>query len=201
MPQKIPDRRKYCRDCIYAGSAGKYPTCEYILHTRRPRPCPAGEGCTVKKTILEETDMPKATWDKDRALALFQEGADDLTIAEAVGATKDAIRVWRGREHLRRISKKKPVPAVHETVETSGAVDVEPDEAADPLPYTLKIRLAALDDALFNFEDSESFHRRNAVIREQCLLIMEVLSGVYEHIEKMQKENAAPSAGTPESGK
>ena len=151
--------------------------------------------------------MPKATWDKDRALALFQEGADDLTIAEAVGATKDAIRVWRGREHLRRVSKKKPVPAVHETVETSGAVDVEPDEAADPLPYTLKISLAALDDALFNFEDSimdlirESFHRRNAAIRERCLLIMEILSGVYEHIEKMQKENAAPSAATPESGK
>ena len=207
MPQKIPDRRKNCRDCIYAGSAGKYPTCEYILHTRRPRPCPAGEGCTVKKTILEETDMPKATWDKDRALALFQEGADDLTIAEAVGATKDAIRVWRGREHLRRVSKKKPVPAVHETVETSGAVDVAPDEAADPLPHTLTITLAALADALFNFEDSimdlirESFHRRNAAIRERCLLIMEILSGVYEHIEKMQKENAAPSAATPESGK
>ena len=151
--------------------------------------------------------MPKATWDKDRALALFQEGADDLTIAEAVGATKDAIRMWRGREHLRRVSKKKLVPAVHEAVETSGAVDVEPDEAADPLPYTLKISLAALDDALFNFEDSvmdlirESFHRRNAAIREQCLLIMEILSSVYEHIEKMQKENAAPSAATPESGK
>ena len=37
----------------------------------------------------------------------------------------------------------------------------------------------------------ESFHRRNAAIRERCLLIMEILSGVYEHIEKMHKENAA----------
>lgn len=206
MPQKIPDRRKYCRDCIYAGSAGNYPTCEYILHTRRPRPCPAGEGCTVKKTILEETDMPKATWDKNRALALFQEGADDLAIAEAVGATKDAIRVWRGRQHLLRAPKKKPAPPIHEPAVTD-AFDIKLEEASEPIPDTLKMSLAALDDALFNFEDSvmdlirESFHKRNAAIRERCLLIMEVLSGVYEHIEKMQKENAAPSAGTPESGK
>ena len=83
--------------------------------------------------------MPKATWDKDRALALFQEGADDLTIAEAVGATKDAIRMWRGREHLRRASKKKPVPAVHETAKVSSAVDVEPDEVSEPIPDTLSI--------------------------------------------------------------
>ena len=38
----------------------------------------------------------------------------------------------------------------------------------------------------------ESFHRCNAAIRERCLLIMEVLSGVYEHIEKMQKKTPPP---------
>ena len=207
MPQKIPDRRKYCRDCIYAGSAGKYPTCEYILHTRRPRPCPAGEGCTVKKTILEETDMPKATWDKDRALELFQEGADDLAIAEAVGTSQSSIRAWRWREQILREPKKKVTISIIEPKEITDEADPEPKEAVEALPDTLGFNLAALDDALFHFEDSvmdlirESFHRRNAAIRERCLLIMEILSGVYEHIEKMHKENAAPSAGTPESGK
>lgn len=42
-----------CKGCKYAvseykGSEGYY--CQYILMTKKRRPCPPGEGCTVKET-------------------------------------------------------------------------------------------------------------------------------------------------------
>lgn len=44
---------KHCRRCIYRS---KFPVgktdevmCGYLLMTKKRRPCPAGEGCTVKE--------------------------------------------------------------------------------------------------------------------------------------------------------
>lgn len=42
-----------CKTCVHHaymgnGTTGE-PYCGYILNTRKPRPCPAGEGCTVYK--------------------------------------------------------------------------------------------------------------------------------------------------------
>ena len=46
--QKVCDR--YCDSCIYstvfAGSFNKI--CNYLLYTDKIRPCPPGEGCTVR---------------------------------------------------------------------------------------------------------------------------------------------------------
>ena len=45
---------KYCRGCIYltriCRSITDQRACDYIGATNRRRPCPAGKGCTVKKT-------------------------------------------------------------------------------------------------------------------------------------------------------
>lgn len=42
---------RYCKDCVYAYSYGDSTAhiCTYYLTTSIRRPCPAGEGCTVKK--------------------------------------------------------------------------------------------------------------------------------------------------------
>lgn len=40
----------YCDDCVYRGTLvnGTLPYCKFFLVTNQRRPCPPGEGCTVK---------------------------------------------------------------------------------------------------------------------------------------------------------
>lgn len=38
-----------CSDCVYCGwLTGVIPYCDYLFRTNQRRPCPPGEGCTVK---------------------------------------------------------------------------------------------------------------------------------------------------------
>lgn len=38
-----------CSDCVYCGwFTGVIPYCDYLCRTNQRRPCPPGEGCTVK---------------------------------------------------------------------------------------------------------------------------------------------------------
>lgn len=106
-----PTQKNPCNGCIYAWAASSGPVCLYILHTRHMRPCPAGEGCTVKE--MEKKRMRQRTWDTERAKRLFDEGADDIAIADAVGATETAIKTWRARNHLKH-PKTDEAPAVTE---------------------------------------------------------------------------------------
>ena len=43
---------KYCDQCVYRKSitGGWWPYCDYLCMTGKPRPCPAGDGCTVRVT-------------------------------------------------------------------------------------------------------------------------------------------------------
>lgn len=39
----------YCDDCVYWAKLHEpYRYCSYLLRTDKKRPCPPGEGCTVK---------------------------------------------------------------------------------------------------------------------------------------------------------
>ena len=39
----------YCSDCVYCGwFTGVIPYSDYLFRTNQRRPCPPGEGCTVK---------------------------------------------------------------------------------------------------------------------------------------------------------
>ena len=42
--------KNYCDDCVYGGviTGLKTRCCNYFLATGQRRPCPPGEGCTVK---------------------------------------------------------------------------------------------------------------------------------------------------------
>lgn len=49
--KKPPDPdAEFCKDCFYRGRAiyGNLRPCNYLLVTGKSRPCPAGQGCTVK---------------------------------------------------------------------------------------------------------------------------------------------------------
>lgn len=39
---------KYCDDCFYCRKGNGFRYCSYMAKTDERRPCPAGEGCTVK---------------------------------------------------------------------------------------------------------------------------------------------------------
>lgn len=44
----------YCNGCVYKGLVqGHVPCCNYIFMEDKRRPCPPGEGCTVKMTNRE----------------------------------------------------------------------------------------------------------------------------------------------------
>ena len=83
--------KDYCRGCVYRTYAGAEPICGYILVERRRRPCPPGEGCTVKVVGGNNKKMKRRTWDEKRARQLYEEGKSDVDIADMVGATAGAI--------------------------------------------------------------------------------------------------------------
>ena len=47
---KIKTVDSTCRGCIYLTQVSGYNACDYIGATDKRRPCPAGKGCTVRKT-------------------------------------------------------------------------------------------------------------------------------------------------------
>jgi predicted nucleic acid-binding Zn ribbon protein len=62
-PKYIPYRERpgvcdrFCDGCVFLALAtGDLRVCEYFFCTRERRPCPAGTGCTVKKTGKKKTN-------------------------------------------------------------------------------------------------------------------------------------------------
>lgn len=49
-PDNITMVDKHCKGCVHlAWMGGGFYWCDYIGDTGKPRPCPAGQGCTEKK--------------------------------------------------------------------------------------------------------------------------------------------------------
>lgn len=135
--------KDYCRGCVYRTYAGAEPICGYILVERRRRPCPPGEGCTVKVVGGNNKKMKRRTWDENRARQLYEEGKSDVDIADMVGATAGEIAAWRSRNRLtsqnppgRRSSAPAPIDAptpapVKESLAPIAVPPPEPKPAAD----------------------------------------------------------------------
>ena len=67
---------KYCDPCVYRKSitGGWFLCCDYLCMTGKPRPCPAGDGCTVrvtrrvyrKRVLTEEEKAQRAERRRER---------------------------------------------------------------------------------------------------------------------------------------
>ena len=67
---------KYCDPCVYRKSisGGWCPYCDYLFMAGKPRPCPAGDGCTVrvtrrvyrKRVLTEEEKAQRAERRRER---------------------------------------------------------------------------------------------------------------------------------------
>ena len=92
----------YCRGCIYLGTFHAYEKCcDYILMTKRRRPCPSGDGCTAKKT-REGTALKERAWDTERAKALLIGGSSYTATADAVGCKVEELKSWMKCEQNRK---------------------------------------------------------------------------------------------------
>lgn len=102
---KNADQRKRaapCNGCDFLGLSTL--TCDYILLTKKRRPCPPGKGCTVKTV-----GSGKGKLDRDkRLMELYREGKNDVELAKATGYALSSIRNWRKRHHLPAVVKGNP---------------------------------------------------------------------------------------------
>lgn len=79
---------KYCEGCAYRKvfTAGSLPYCDYFLMTNKRRPCPGGDGCTVRITKREYqeqrlTDAEKAFREikrKEKEQAYYQRNKEKI---------------------------------------------------------------------------------------------------------------------------
>lgn len=73
----------------------------------------AGTESAVPVRQKEEkcVNTKKGNWDKTLALRMYENGATDMAIAEAVGVSNEAVRQWRKKSGLPNIVHRKPFPA------------------------------------------------------------------------------------------
>lgn len=88
-----------CEGCFYAVLLSGAWCCDYLLMTGRRRPCPPGEGCTVREkadlTKKGSAFMKRREWDTEKAKALYDQKLSDAEIAGRVGTTASAVACWR----------------------------------------------------------------------------------------------------------
>ena len=109
---------RFCRDCIHRDPNHNY--CIYILNTNKRRPCPAGNGCTVK-----EIEMGKATiWNPETDAELLRMRADGVKIADC--AEHFAVAEITVQNRLKKLGATK-------TVKTNKSAP-KPAETADLTP-------------------------------------------------------------------
>lgn len=97
-----------CRGCKYAVCLSGDWCCDYLLRTGHRRPCPSGEGCTVREDadVLQQRRgvgivvMTRKDWDTVQARALYDQGCTDRQIAAELGTSVSAVGYWRRKLHL-----------------------------------------------------------------------------------------------------
>lgn len=103
-----------CKGCAYAVRLSGTWCCDYLSVTGHRRPCPLGEGCTVRKegdlTKKGSAFMKRRGWDTEKARVLYDQRLSDAEIAAKVGTTTSAVSFWRRGLGLPANSGKRPPP-------------------------------------------------------------------------------------------
>ncbi|WP_297301122.1 hypothetical protein [uncultured Oscillibacter sp.] len=127
-----------CKGCAYAALLSGAWCCDYLSMTGHRRPCPPGEGCTVRKegylTKRGSAFMKRRGWDTEKAKALYDQKLSDAEIAGRVGTTASAVAFWRRGLGLPANQGQRP-PSRPENPES---------KAASPPPVSPPLRTLAL---------------------------------------------------------
>ena len=120
-----------CKGCAYAVYLSGAWCCNYLQINGRCRPCPPGEGCTVRKaanlTKKGSAFMKRREWDTEKAKALYDQKLSDVEIAGRVGATASAVAYWRRSLGLPANLERHPPP-----LEALGPKSAPPPPAFPP---------------------------------------------------------------------
>ena len=123
-----------CKGCAYAVYLSGAWCCDYLQIAGHRRPCPPGEGCTVRKaanlTKKGSAFMKRREWDTEKAKALYDQKLSDAEIAGEIGATASAVAYWRRGLGLPANLERHPPPQ-----------DPEPKAAPFPFPPSQPLAL------------------------------------------------------------
>ena len=123
-----------CKGCAYAVYLSGAWCCDYLQIVGHRRPCPPGEGCTVRKaanvTKKGSAFMKRREWDTEKAKTLYDQKLTDTEIAGEVGATASAVAYWRRGLGLPANLERHPPPQ-----------DREPKAAPFPFPPSQPLAL------------------------------------------------------------
>lgn len=133
-----------CLRCIYFGLSTK--TCDYILLEGHRRPCPAGDGCTVRRT-RKDLNVRKPKWDTELGRLLWLEGKCDGEIADELHIPTSSVTSYRRRHWEKELIRKEDAPpgppedeaeeAEEERETESGAAVAETAPAVIETPKTV----------------------------------------------------------------
>ncbi len=144
-----------CYDCVYSGMAGAHLCCLYWDIANQLRPCPGGEGCTVKivgdrhisykrkMSVMTKRRSPMRSrkWDTELARKMLEEGATVAATAEAVGISVNSLDYWRRSEGMvkpRKSAQVEDMPQVEAAseslVESYFSANNEPEQAEELRP-------------------------------------------------------------------
>lgn len=96
-----------CLRCIYFGLSTK--TCDYILLEGHRRPCPPGDGCTVRRT-RKDLNVRKPKWDTELGRLLWLEGKSDGEIADELHIPTSSVTSYRRRHWEKQLVRKEDAP-------------------------------------------------------------------------------------------
>ena len=120
-----------CKGCAYAVYLSGAWCCDYLQIVGHRRPCPPGEGCTVRKTAnltkKGSAFMKRREWDTEKAKALYDQKQSDVEIAGRVGATASAVAYWRRGLGLSANQELRPPP-----LEALGSKPAPPPPVSPP---------------------------------------------------------------------
>lgn len=120
-----------CKGCAYAVYLSGAWCCDYLQIVGHRRPCPPGEGCTVRKTAnltkKGSAFMKRREWDTEKAKALYDQKLSDVEIAGRVGATASAVAYWRRGLGLPANQELRPPP-----LEALGSKPAPPPPVSPP---------------------------------------------------------------------
>ena len=120
-----------CKGCAYAAQLSGAWCCDYLQIVGPRRPCPPGEGCTVRKTAnltkKGSAFMKRREWDTEKAKTLYDQKLSDVEIAGRVGATASAVAYWRRGLGLPANQELRPPP-----LEALGSKPAPPPPVSPP---------------------------------------------------------------------
>ena len=133
----------WCEPCIYY--ARSCMSCDYILIEDKMRPCPAGKGCTARRTRRRENGMKKPKWDTELGRLMWLEGKKDGEIADAFGIPTSSVTSYRTRHWQKELIRVEDSPLTEEPKEPTAPEAVSP-EAMQELKQEVKEEIKLEDN-------------------------------------------------------